>query len=443
MFQTLKNVRRRVVETALETVGASEITVDQEFDALAIKFEVVIQELNQTSSSAYTLLRAQKELISNSKELSQVVQRVYQSNYQDAAWPQTQSGYVLKCTEAAERYKQSWAMLNDCILPCVNHVCTADSYESLKDASIHMSNAVEEEKRIRRDHLKDFDSYRRRLKALEQKRDANEAQGKGSTPAHADTLAEIQRFEAKVQTASETYHSANAKAKYDILHSKEKHDELVDNSFITMVTAQAELFGRAHEEMQNILQLLPQEQVLEARKRILQLVANGGPLPSEQSPVKASKFGSIFPANRGSGSATEAAATPMKASGGAPPSPVRAPAPPSVSLPSPVAAHIPPPPPFVPAAANHNHGVRTSNSHAVAIPVDHAPPPPPMASVVEIGPKVEYAIALFDNEVDDEEELSFTQGTRIEILEKDDSGWYKGRCNGRVGLFPVNYVKLE
>ena len=56
--------------------------------------------------------------------------------------------------------------------------------------------------------------------------------------------------------------SANAKAKYDILHSKEKHDELVDNSFITLVTAQAELFGRAHEEMQSILQLLPPDQVI-------------------------------------------------------------------------------------------------------------------------------------------------------------------------------------
>ncbi len=59
------------------------------------------------------------------------------------------------------------------------------------------------------------------------------------------------------------------------------------------------------------------------------------------------------------------------------------------------------------------------------------------------GPKKEFAIALFDNEVDDDEELAFTAGDRIEVIEKDDSGWYKGRLNGREGLFPVNYVKLE
>lgn len=67
----------------------------------------------------------------------------------------------------------------------------------------------------------------------------------------------------------------------------------------------------------------------------------------------------------------------------------------------------------------------------------------PTPAAVPSGKKVEYAIALYDNEVDDEEELAFTQGQRIEVLEKDDSGWYKGRLDGRVGLFPINYVKLE
>jgi hypothetical protein len=66
-------------------------------------------------------------------------------------------------------------------------------------------------------------------------------------------------------------------------------------------------------------------------------------------------------------------------------------------------------------------------------------PAPPAYS----GPKKEYAIALYDNEVDDEEELAFKVGERIEVIEKDASGWYRGRLNGREGLFPVNYVKLE
>jgi hypothetical protein len=47
MYKAIKDVRRRAVESLLETVGASEVTVDKDFDELSIKFETVIQELNQ------------------------------------------------------------------------------------------------------------------------------------------------------------------------------------------------------------------------------------------------------------------------------------------------------------------------------------------------------------------------------------------------------------
>jgi hypothetical protein len=47
MLKSLKDARRRAVESILETVGASEVTIDQEFDHLSTKFEIVIQELNQ------------------------------------------------------------------------------------------------------------------------------------------------------------------------------------------------------------------------------------------------------------------------------------------------------------------------------------------------------------------------------------------------------------
>jgi len=75
------------------------------------------------------------------------------------------------------------------------------------------------------------------------------------------------------------------------------------------------------------------------------------------------------------------------------------------------------------------------------VPTNSVPAPAPASA--PSSKKVEYAIALYDNEVDDDEELAFTQGQRIEVLEKDDTGWYKGRLDGRVGLFPINYVKLE
>ena len=106
---------------------------------------------------------------------------------------------------------------------------------------------------------------------------------------------------------------------------------------------------------------------------------------------------------------------------------------PRAAFPNAAAASQPTPAPMVaPAtAAVYNNNV----------PTNSVPAPAPASA--PSSKKVEYAIALYDNEVDDDEELAFTQGQRIEVLEKDDTGWYKGRLDGRVGLFPINYVKLE
>ncbi|KAH3803702.1 hypothetical protein DPMN_131969, partial [Dreissena polymorpha] len=43
-----------------------------------------------------------------------------------------------------------------------------------------------------------------------------------------------------------------------------------------------------------------------------------------------------------------------------------------------------------------------------------------------------------------EDELSLTEGEIINVLDKDleDSGWWRGEINGRVGVFPGNFVEL-
>ena len=43
--------------------------------------------------------------------------------------------------------------------------------------------------------------------------------------------------------------------------------------------------------------------------------------------------------------------------------------------------------------------------------------------------------------MDEEDELPFQEGDRIEITAIDDEGWWAGRCNGQEGLFPSNYVQ--
>ena len=51
--------------------------------------------------------------------------------------------------------------------------------------------------------------------------------------------------------------------------------------------------------------------------------------------------------------------------------------------------------------------------------------------------------ALFDFTPQEEGELEFKRGDIIEVIEKDDPNWWKGKLNNNEGLFPSNYVETQ
>lgn len=53
--------------------------------------------------------------------------------------------------------------------------------------------------------------------------------------------------------------------------------------------------------------------------------------------------------------------------------------------------------------------------------------------------------AIYEYEAQGEDELTLRKGDTIEVLSKDykisgDEGWWTGKCNGKVGVFPCNFV---
>jgi hypothetical protein len=48
---------------------------------------------------------------------------------------------------------------------------------------------------------------------------------------------------------------------------------------------------------------------------------------------------------------------------------------------------------------------------------------------------------LYDYEAQDTIELTIKETDLIVIVKQDPSGWWKGELNGKVGLFPSNFVE--
>lgn len=65
--------------------------------------------------------------------------------------------------------------------------------------------------------------------------------------------------------------------------------------------------------------------------------------------------------------------------------------------------------------------------------------PPPQAPPTNA--TGEYVEALYEFQPQQNGDLHIRPGDKIEVLEKLSPEWFKGRCNGNVGMFPSNYVK--
>ncbi|XP_051245336.1 GRB2-related adapter protein 2a isoform X1 [Dicentrarchus labrax] len=78
-------------------------------------------------------------------------------------------------------------------------------------------------------------------------------------------------------------------------------------------------------------------------------------------------------------------------------------------------------------------------------PISSAYPPRRTSETMPLPQRAQSSVqvrALYDFTAEEDDELGFCIGDVIEVLDRSDASWWKGRLRGKSGLFPANYTSL-
>lgn len=296
------------METVLEGVGASEKTVDEEFENHHTHFKQMLDDLNECKHytlSTFTteplidiyiltggaglqkVLSGQKALSADNEEMSKSYARVH-SNFDDPEfWIGVRNN--LKSGDAAKAYEAKIERIHNVYRSSCALVNFERGLEPMREAIAKYGPEIEAITKERNTQLIDFDSYRRRLKGLREKKEQLEAAGKGNTNAAQDNLAEIAKFENKEEIAKKLYNEKNAQAKQDIILAKSAHDLIMNECVAATIICQAEFYARAAAELKQVVDLLPPALVQEVKAQIERTIHEGGASQEKAEKTKLQK----------------------------------------------------------------------------------------------------------------------------------------------------------
>lgn len=75
-------------------------------------------------------------------------------------------------------------------------------------------------------------------------------------------------------------------------------------------------------------------------------------------------------------------------------------------------------------------------------PVSSAQPPRRTSETMPHPQRAVQVQALYDFTAEEDDELGFCAGDVIDVLDRSDVSWWRGRLRGKSGLFPANYTML-
>jgi hypothetical protein len=128
--------------------------------------------VNIGGAALHSTLAKQKEFFKDNVEIASSVARIHEFNFEAEHWP----GIVNKLTslQAAQQVKEAANYVNTVIRSSCALISLEKGLEPLKDAINTMQTDIETMVKDRNAQVIDYDSYRRRVKTIKEKKDTLE-----------------------------------------------------------------------------------------------------------------------------------------------------------------------------------------------------------------------------------------------------------------------------
>lgn len=397
-------------------MGNSERTKDERFDKNAALFKAMTEDMRNCETALASMCTNLARTTTEAKELATALTNIYKKD-NDGVWDSVDS--KLLQIQASEILKEVSDEINDSLRPSINSVIQEQAIEPINKKVAIMVPEFDSLQKARKQALLDYDANRRRLDGHRKKKTELEAANQYIEDKKIQHDGKIDQYEGKTSTAGAKYEEVNERGKQFTHDCKVHHDELIDSLVITSAVAQLEFYKRAAANLEKVVATFSQQEVDEVRSRIDEVLALGGHII--QQPVK-KRSSSAAMMERMSGIFGGSTTTSQNSPRGAPEDPTSS----APTLTG--SSNEPDGNPFA-----EEDGLNRGNSMPVAESV-------PSAQPVSTTKKNPFVKALHQHIAEDEDELGFEEGDMIEVLEAENEDWWTGRCQGREGIFPVNFV---
>lgn len=273
-MKQVKALKRRGVETIFQRIGVSDGTLDVEYEEMKKRHDQTVRDLHEMTQGMASYLERQREFFGAGAELADVTYEFYFGRLM-GDWP-AGTPSALRSHQGAAAFKAAWARCNDAVRRSVTKTWLDQSLGPLRAHVAAVVPEVAKEHEVRQAYVKDFDSYRRRYHALQDKH-AKAAAADAASAKAAELERALYGIQSKLTAAEDRYRRQNAKVKEMMLSAKVGRDELLETAVLTMLTLQMELFRQTSERLGDLAQFLPEERAAPLRDAVRALVAKGGP----------------------------------------------------------------------------------------------------------------------------------------------------------------------